>query len=144
MVDDVHVDRHPVAVGEQLGDEHRRDGRKRDLAVRSRALLGSWITHGGQFAGQRPAGGGNATRRSRTGRTAQPPPIATLPSESVAEMSPKMFPSGSGSEPPRPTPGRRAGGSASAAPRSRPFWKSSSMLPSTPTTTVQPCTGPPR
>ncbi len=26
MVDDVHVDRHPLALGEQVGDEDRRDG----------------------------------------------------------------------------------------------------------------------
>jgi hypothetical protein len=26
MVDDVHVDRHPLALGEQVGNEYRRDG----------------------------------------------------------------------------------------------------------------------
>ena len=26
MVDDVHVDRHPLALGKQVGDEHGRDG----------------------------------------------------------------------------------------------------------------------
>jgi hypothetical protein len=29
MVDDVHVDRHPLALGEQVGNEDRRDGRRR-------------------------------------------------------------------------------------------------------------------
>ena len=49
MLDDVHVDRHPLALGEQLGHQNRGDGRRHDLASRSFTLPGSWITHRGQL-----------------------------------------------------------------------------------------------
>src|SRR4249920_3557788 len=41
MVDDVHIHRQPLALGEQLCHEDRRDGRRRDLASRSLALPGT-------------------------------------------------------------------------------------------------------
>jgi hypothetical protein len=44
MVDDMHIDRHQLALGQQVGHADRRDGRRRDLASRSLALTGSWIT----------------------------------------------------------------------------------------------------
>ena len=43
----------------------------------------------------------------------------------------------------RPTPAMSASGSASVAPSSSPLANMSSMLPSTPTTTLQPLTGAP-
>jgi hypothetical protein len=47
MVDDVHVDGHPLAVGEQVGHEDRGDRRRRDVGCRSVACLTSSIRHGG-------------------------------------------------------------------------------------------------
>jgi hypothetical protein len=44
MVDEVNIDRQPLALGEQLGYQDRRDGRRRDLAARSLALPESRIT----------------------------------------------------------------------------------------------------
>jgi hypothetical protein len=49
VLDDVHVDRHQLALGEQLGHEDRRDGRRRHLASRALTLHGAWITHRGQL-----------------------------------------------------------------------------------------------
>jgi hypothetical protein len=43
MVDHVHIDRHPLALGEQLGPENRGDGRRRDVTCRSPPSCG---THG--------------------------------------------------------------------------------------------------
>jgi len=49
MVDDVHVDRHPLTLGEQLSYENRGDGRWRDLASRSLTLPGPGVTHRGHL-----------------------------------------------------------------------------------------------
>src|SRR4051812_47686642 len=38
MVDDVHVDRHPLVLGEQIGHEDRGDGRRRDQPVHASSL----------------------------------------------------------------------------------------------------------
>jgi len=63
MVDDVHVDRHPVARGEQLGHKNRGDGRRRDLVSRPLTLSGLWVTHRGQPVRLR------CTRRGRRDRS---------------------------------------------------------------------------
>ena len=49
MVDDVHVDRHPLPLSEQLGHQNRGNGRRHDLASHSLNLPVSWITHRGQL-----------------------------------------------------------------------------------------------
>jgi hypothetical protein len=43
MTDDVHVDRHPLALGEQVGHEQRRDrGRRRYLPASRDHVTSSW------------------------------------------------------------------------------------------------------
>jgi hypothetical protein len=67
MVDDVHVYRHPLARGEQLGHENRGDGRRRHLARRCLTRPGSRVTHRAQLV-QLPCTRLPCTRRGRRNR----------------------------------------------------------------------------